>query len=114
MSTVGGSSGIILAKGLVEITAEGLPKELKTHDLRTLNESARPCVKIQEYMLNCLWFTAEWRGRYPTPTDPPGFWPMNSQGSPSPEGIHWNHHAELLAYHGGLEAELVNLIGERD
>jgi hypothetical protein len=66
-----------------------LPDELITHDLICVQSRAAPSASIAAHFLDYLTFLAEWRGRYPTPVHPDGFWRMSPEGIPRNAGPNW-------------------------
>jgi hypothetical protein len=89
-----------------------LPKELTTHDLICLQRRAAPSASIAAYLLDYLTYLVEWRGRYPTPVYPDGFWRVAPEGIPRSAGPNWpaDHH-EIVNYCDSLATELQAAVG---
>jgi hypothetical protein len=89
-----------------------LPEELTTHDLIGLQARAAPSASIAAYLLDYLTYLVEWRGRYPTPVYPDGFWRVAPEGIPRSAGPNWpaDHH-EIVNYCDSLATELQAAVG---
>jgi hypothetical protein len=78
--------GLIVPKLNHNTVWQKLPKELSTHDLISLQRRAAPSAIIAAHLLDYLSYLIEWRGRYPTPVYPDGFWRMAPEGIPRSAG----------------------------